>query len=180
MCVGNDAADEMGLGLVKGGHQVIQLAFEVGGDSFPSFSLLPLFVLGCFQGLAWVVSKALDGKIVASMLDHLHNGIVERVLVLLQPSSQVVGDSGGVMDDGKVRVGVGPWVRFGELGPLAQKVGHQLLGKGIIGGFWEKRLFLKDGEEGHGLLKHVNALLKIHPEVDVRPVQTLADIFFLL
>ena len=170
----------MGLGLVKGGHQVIQLAFEVGGDSFPSFSLLPLFVLGCFQGLAWVVSKALDGKIVASMLNHLHNGIVERVLVLLQPASQVVGDSGGVMDDGKVRVGVGPRVRLGELGPLAQKVGHQLLGKGIIGGFWEKRLFLKDGEEGHWLFEHVNTFLKIHAKVNVGPVQTLPDIFLLL
>ena len=82
MCVGNNAANEMGLGLVKGGHQVIQLALEVRGHSFSSFSLLPILVLRCLQWLTWVVSKALDSKIVASMLYHLYNGVIERILVL--------------------------------------------------------------------------------------------------
>ena len=51
--------------------------------------------------------------------------------------------------------------------------------KGLIGGLGEERLLLKDGEEGHGLLKHVNALLQIHTEVDIRPVQSLADVHLL-
>merc|ERR1719385_144785 len=46
--------------------------------------------------------------------------------------------------------------------------------------FEEERLLLKDGEEGHGLLKHVNALLKIHTEVDVGPVQAFPDVHLLL
>ena len=108
-----------------------------------------------------------------------YNGVVEGILVLLQPSSQVVGHSGGVVDDGEVRVGVRAGVRLGELGPLAQQVGHQLLSKGGVSGLGEERLLLKDGEEGHGLLKHVNALLQIHTEVDIRPVQSLADVHLL-
>ena len=49
--VGNHTADEVGLRLVEGGHQVVQLALEVGRDSFPTLAFLPLLVLGCFQGL---------------------------------------------------------------------------------------------------------------------------------
>merc|ERR1719239_484432 len=157
---------------------VVELALEVGGDSLAALALLPVLVLGSLQGLARVILEALDGQSVAAILDQLNNGVVEGILVLLQPSSQVVGDSGGVVDDGKVRVGAG--VGLGELGPLAQKVGHEFLGEGGIGGFGEEGLLLKDGEEGHGLLKHVNALLQIHTEVDVGPIQTFPDIHLLL
>ena len=74
----------------------------------------------------------------------------------------------------------GARVGLGELGPLAQQVGHQLLSKGGVGGLGEEGLLLKDGKEGHGLLKHVNALLQIHAEVNVGPVQALPDIHLLL
>ena len=43
-------------------------------------------------------------------LGHLNNGVVERILVLLQPAGQIVGDGGGVVDHSKVRVRVGPLV----------------------------------------------------------------------
>ena len=84
------------------------------------------------------------------------------------------------MDHREVRVGIRTRVRLGKLGPLAKQGAHQLLGKGGIGGLGEEGLLLEDGEEGHGLLEHVNALLQVHPEVDVGPVQTLPYIFFLL
>ena len=58
MCVGYHATDEVGLGLVKGGHQVIQLALEVGGHSLSSFSLLPLLVLGCFLETFCVILRS--------------------------------------------------------------------------------------------------------------------------
>lgn len=57
---------------------------------------------------------------------------------------------------------------------------HQLLGKGGVSGLGEERLLLKDGKESHGLLKHVNALLQIHTEVNIGPVETLPNIFLLL
>merc|ERR1719188_459401 len=54
-----------------------------------------------------MIGKALNRKIVAAILDQLHNCVVERILVLLQPAGQVIRDGGGVVDDGKVRVRVG-------------------------------------------------------------------------
>merc|ERR1719189_2917254 len=178
--VGHHTTDEVGLGLVEGGHQVVELALEVGGDSLTALTLLPVLVLGSLQGLAGVILEALNGQRIAAVLDQFNNGVASAVMVLLQPSCQVVGDGGGVVDDGKVRVGVRAGVGLGELSPLAQKVGHELLGEGGIGCFWEEGLLLKDGKEGHGLLKHVNALLQIHAKVNVGPVQTLADVHFLL
>merc|ERR1712015_531015 len=169
-----------GVSLVEDTHEVIQLALEVGRHSLATLALLALLVLGSLQGLAGVILETLNGQLVATVLDQLNNGVVEGILVLLKPSSQVVGDSGGVVDDGKVRVGVGAGGGLGELGPLAQQVGHQLLLESCVSGLGEEGLLLKDGEEGHGLLKHVNALLQIHAEVNVGPVQTLSHVFLLL
>merc|ERR1711863_223151 len=107
--VGHHTMDEVGLSLVEGGHQVIKLALEVGGDSLATLALLPVLVLGSLQGLARVILEALNGQGVAAILDQLNNGVVKGILVLLQPSSQVVGDGGGVVDDSEVRVGVNFW-----------------------------------------------------------------------
>merc|ERR1719400_1534556 len=137
--VGHNTTDEVGLSLVEGGHQVVKLTLEVGGHSLAALALLPVLILGSLQGLARVILEALDGQLVAAVLDQLNNGVVEGILVLLQPSSQVVGHSGGVVDDGEVRVGVRAGVRLGELGPLAQQVGHQLLSKGGVSGLREER-----------------------------------------
>ena len=65
--------------------------------------------------LAGVILEALNGQLVATVLDQLNNGVVEGILVLLQPSSQVVGHSGGVVDDGKVCIGIRAGVGLGEL-----------------------------------------------------------------
>merc|ERR1719150_1182028 len=163
--VGHNATDEVGLGLVEGGHQVIKLALEVGGHSLAASLLLPVrCILGSLQRLAGVVSEALDSKRVATVLDELNNGVIERILVLLQPASQVVGDSGGIVNNGKVRIRVRAGVGL----------------EGLIGGLGEERLLLKDGKEAHGLLKHVNAGLQIHAKVNVRPFKTLLDVLFLL
>merc|ERR1712223_664140 len=176
--VGHNATDEVGLGLVKGGHKVIKLALEVGGHSLAASLLLPVRgILGSLQRLARVVSKALDGQRVATVLDELNNGVIERILVLLEPSSQVVGDSGGIMDDGKVRIRVRAGVRLGKVGSLAQQVLVELGLEGLISCLGEERLLLKDGKEAHGLLKHVNARLQVHAKVYIGPVKTLLDIF---
>merc|ERR1711971_362230 len=132
------------------------------------------------MGLARMVLEALDHKRVASVLDHLNNGVVERILVLFEPSSQVIRDSGGIMNNSKVRIGIGPGVGLGKVGPLAQHVGVELLAEGGVSGLGEEGLLLKDGEEGHGLLKHVDARLEIHAKVNIGPVKTLLDVFLLL
>ena len=49
--VGHHTTDEVGLGLVEGGHQVVELALEVGGHGLAALALLPVLVLGSLQGL---------------------------------------------------------------------------------------------------------------------------------
>ena len=51
MGVGDNTTDEVGLRLVEGGHQVVELALEVGGHGLASLALLPVLVLGSLQGL---------------------------------------------------------------------------------------------------------------------------------
>merc|ERR1711962_1932097 len=58
--------------------------------------------------------------------------------------------------------------------------GTALLSKCLVSGLREERLLLKDGKEGHRLLKHVNTLLQIHSKVNIGPVETLLDILLLL
>merc|ERR1719510_1883384 len=179
--VGHHATDEAGVGLVEGGHQVVQLALEVGGDGLAAALLLPAaIVLGGFQRLSGVVAETFNRQLVAAVLDELDDGVVEGILVLLQPAGQVVGDGGGVVDDGEMRIGIGAGVGLGEVGPLAEQVGHQLLSKCLVGGLGEERLLLKDGEQAHGLLEHVDTLLEIHAEVAVGPLDALLDVLLLL
>merc|ERR1712079_903749 len=179
--VGHNATDEVGLGLVEGGHQVVKLALEVGGHSLAASLLLPVRgILGSLQGLARVVSEALDGQRVDTVLDELNNGVIERILIFLEPASQVVRDSGGVVDDGKMRIRVRTGVGLGKVGSLAQQILMELGLEGLVSGLGEERLLLKDGKEAHGLLKHVNAGLQVHAKVHVGPVKTLLDILFLL
>merc|ERR1719334_2792205 len=180
MGVRHNTTDEVGLSLVKSGHEVIKLALEVGGHSLATLALLSFLILGGLSRLAWVVSKALNDQRVGSILQHLYNSVIEGVLVLLQPASQVVGDSGGVVDDTEVSIRVRAGVGLAELGPLAQAVGQQLLSEGQVSGLGEERLLLKDGKETHGLFKHVNAFLQIHAKVDIGPIKTFFDILFLL
>ena len=49
--VGHHTTDEVGLGLVEGGHQVVQLALEVGRHGLAALALLPVLILGSLQGL---------------------------------------------------------------------------------------------------------------------------------
>merc|ERR1719330_392149 len=125
--VGHNTTDEVRLGFVEGGHEVIKLALEERGHSLTTSLLLPVLVLGSLHGLARVVSEAGDGKRVAAILDHLDNGVIERILVLVEPSSQVVGHGGGVVYNGKVCIRVRPGVGLGEVWPLTEKVRVKLL-----------------------------------------------------
>ena len=51
MGVRNHTTDEVGLSLVEGGHQIVELALEVGGHGLAALALLPVLVLGSLQGL---------------------------------------------------------------------------------------------------------------------------------
>merc|ERR1711881_411334 len=55
----------------------------------------------------------------------------------------------------------------------------QLLFEGFIGGFWYNRLFLKNGEDTHGLFKKIDTGLQVHTEVHHFPFNTFTHVFFL-
>ena len=58
MGIWHHTTDEVGLSLVEGGHQVVELALEVGGDSLAALTLLPVLVLGSLQRLPRMVFEA--------------------------------------------------------------------------------------------------------------------------
>ena len=84
--VGHHATDKVGLGLVEGAHQVVELALEVGGDGLAALALLPILVLWCLDRLTRMVGKALGKELninqskeyhlycqgIRPILDHLH------------------------------------------------------------------------------------------------------------
>ena len=47
MGVGHNTTDEVRLSLVEGGHQVVELALEVGGHGLAALPLLSILVLRC-------------------------------------------------------------------------------------------------------------------------------------
>merc|ERR1712241_1205500 len=76
----------------------------------------------------------------------------------------------------RVRLGAG----LLEVLALAQQILVQLSGKGQVSGLGEERLFLKDGKQTHGLLKHGDTFLQIHTEVNIGPLNTFPDVLLLL
>merc|ERR1712088_474914 len=88
-----------------GGHQLNQGNQVDGGDSLAATLLLLAVILGSCCGLARVVFPEKNQQSAGGGgLHHFHNGVVDRILVLLQPSSDVVGHDSGVVGDGKVGV----------------------------------------------------------------------------
>merc|ERR1711962_261698 len=65
-------------------------------------------------------------------------------------------------------------------GRLAQVLGLQLVLKGLICGFWEKGLLLKNSPNTHRFLKHDDAGCQIHAKVYHGPVNALRHVLFLL
>merc|ERR1719186_1944881 len=178
--VGHNTTDEVGIGLVQDIHQVVELTLEVRGYGLATTFLLPSsIILGCFEWLTGVILEAFNKELVASILHHLNNSVVEGILVLLEPISQIVGHGGGIMDDGKMRIGIGSGIGLGEVGPFSEQVRMKLLTEGLISCLGEKRFFLKDGQKTHRLFKHVNTFLQIHAKVTTSPFKTFFDVFLL-
>merc|ERR1711971_1309600 len=179
--VGHKATHKVGLAGVEGGHQFNQGNQVDGGDSLAATLLLLLAViLGGSSGLARVVfPKKLQQSAGGGGLHHFHNGVVHGVLVLVQPSCDVVGHDSGVVGDGEVSILVGLGLGLQEDGKLAQG-GLQLLLKGLVSGLGEERLLLEDGPDAHGLLKHDDGGSEVHSKVDHLPVNALLHVFLLL
>merc|ERR1719336_3549149 len=142
--VGHKATDKVGLARVEGGHQLSQRDEVDRGHSLATASLLLLLtlILGGSSGLSRVVGPEKDKKLAgAGGLEDLDNSVVDRILVLLQPASNVVGHNTSVVRDGKVSILVSLGLGLQEHRQLA-KGSLQLLLKGLVSGFGEERLLL--------------------------------------
>merc|ERR1719340_359496 len=126
--VGHNAADEVGVGGVQGGQQGLQLSAEGRGHSLEGLgssilTLLTLFLLDLLLGLSRVVSEEVDNQSVVGLLQLVHNSVIDRILVLVQPVGQVVVDNTGVMSNSKVSIVVlGAGLLLEEHRGLAQQV----------------------------------------------------------
>lgn len=93
--VGDDATDEVGLGGSQRGHQIVQL-FPVGrGHRGETTSLLTAstFATTAAAGIArlsGMIGEYLHQQFVAGFLELVDNRVVQRILVLLQPTRDVV------------------------------------------------------------------------------------------
>ena len=108
-----------------------------------------------------------------------YNSVVDWVLVLFKPSSDVVRHNASVVRDSEVGVLVGFRLRLQEDRELAQG-GLQLLLKGLVSGLREEGLLLEDGPDAHGLLEHDDGSGQVHAKVDHDPVNTLSHVLLLL
>ena len=90
----------------------------------------------------------------------LSYGLIQGILVLEEPTSDVVSDCAGIVVQLKVGLVFGILIGLGftEVLGFAQVVLVQHGLKGLVGGFREHTLFLKDGQDTHGLKFKVNHL----------------------
>merc|ERR1711899_330843 len=179
--VGHKATHEVGLARVEGGHQLHQGDKVDGRHSLAATLLLLLtLLLGGGGGLARVVFPEKDQKLTGrGGLHGLDDSVVDGVLVLLKPSSDVVRHDTSVVRDGKVGVLVGLGLGLQEDGQLA-KGGLEFFLEGLIGSLGEEGLLLQDSPDAHGLLKHNDGGSQVHTEVNHDPVNALANVFLLL
>jgi len=93
--VGDDATDKVGLGGTQGGHQVVQLLLVGGRYSGKATTLLATSSLATttttgITGLTGMIGKDLHQQLVTRLLVLVDYSVVQRILVLLQPTSDVV------------------------------------------------------------------------------------------
>merc|ERR550519_1466613 len=175
------ATHKVGLAGVESGHQLNQGDEVDRGDSLAATLLLLLaVVLGGGGRLTWVVFPQENqqgiGRLALHDFDHR---VVDGVLVLLEPSSDVVGHDSGVVGDGEVGVLVSLGLGLQEDGKLTQG-GLEFFLEGLVCRLGEQRLLLEDGPDTHRLLKHDDGGGQVHAEVNHHPVNSLAHVFLLL
>merc|ERR1719300_1409422 len=172
--VGDDATHEVRMGGVQGSHQ-LEEGLSVGSGNGGHGRAL---ILGTV--ILLLEDEGDDG--VASGSHHASDGLVDGILVLEEPASDVVSDGTGVVVDLEVSLGL---ALLGGLGlakglVLAQMLAHHLLQVGFVSGLGDDALFLQHGQDAHLLLNQLDGDNQVHTEVDESPLDTLALVLFLL
>lgn len=126
-----------------------------------------------------MVSEDFAQELVGTLLVQVDDGVVQWILVLLEPAGDVVSDllreinlaigssrrpscrtsrdtyNTSIMADGEVGSSLTWlwWFWFLEVGWFTQVVVHQLFFKGLVGSLGEHRLFLKDWQDTQRLYR---------------------------
>ena len=82
-----------------------------------------------------------------------YDTLLDRILVLLQPSSDGVMYDTSIMLELKVGLASLYWLRFAEVGRFSKMVGVELLLEGVIRSFGYNTLLLENGEDTQRLEK---------------------------
>merc|ERR1719391_960587 len=172
--VGDDATHEVRMSGVQVGHQLHQGLSVGSGNGHHGGTLLLGTVILLLE------DEGDDG--VAGLSHHASDGLVDGILVLEEPASDVVSDGTGVVVDLKVSLGL---ALLGGLGlakglVLAQVLAHHLLQIGLVSGLGDDALFLQHGQDAHLLLNQLNGDNQVHTKVDEGPLDTLTLVLFLL
>jgi hypothetical protein len=90
--VRHNTTDEVRLSVVQSAHELSQLDKIYRGDSLGTTSLLLLLFLIIFWGrrLAGMFPPQVDEKIIARSFQAVNNSVIDRILVLLKPTSDIV------------------------------------------------------------------------------------------
>merc|ERR1712042_155136 len=172
--VGDDATDEVRMSRVQVGHQLHQGLSMGSGNGHHGSTLL--------LGAVILLSEDKGDDSVAGGGHHSDDSLVDGILVLEEPASDVVSDGTGVVVDLEVSFGL---ALLGGLGlaerlMLAQMLAHHLLQVGLVGGLGDDALLLQHGQDAHLLLDQLDGDDQIHTKVDESPLDALALVLFLL
>ena len=79
--------------------------------SSSSFCLLPLLEE---QTLSWMISPEMYQKSIRGLLQLVNNSVINRILIFLKPSSDIVGYNASIVNDGKVSIFISLGLRLGN------------------------------------------------------------------
>merc|ERR1719447_2573069 len=172
--IGDDATDEVRMSGVQVGHQLHQGLSMSSGNGHHGGTLL--------LGAVILLLEDEGDNGVASRSHHANDGLIDGILVLEEPASDIVSDGTSVVVDLKVSLRL---ALLGGLGlakglVLAQVLAHHLLQVGLVGGLGDDALFLQHGQDAHLLLNQLNGDNQVHTKVDESPLDTLTLVLFLL
>lgn len=132
-------------------------------------------------GLSRVVSVDLSHKFdTYRLLEKIDNSVIDGISVFVQPAGHIVGNSSGIMDNSKVSILVSLGHGLDKIVVFAKMLSLEFGLKGLIRSLRVDGLFLKDGQETHGLLKQLNTSRQVHTEIHGDPLDSLPHVFLLL
>merc|ERR1719383_219102 len=172
--VGDDATHEVRMSRVQVVHQLHQRLTMAGRNGHHGRTLLLL------SGVLLLEDDVDDD--VGGFLHHGDDGLIDGILVLEEPASDVVADDSGIVAQLEVSFGLALLCRLwlAEFVVLAQVLAHELLQVGFVGSLGDDALFLQHGEDAHLLLDQLDGGQQVHAEVDEGPLDTLSLVLFLL